>query len=76
MQACRHTHTHLQYVLVHSSVITPPPQDVSDRIEKETPTSLVVQSLERNAQQVVRRDWMNTIGEELRQGGCSTRGRG
>ena len=28
----------------------------------------MIQSLERNAQQVVRRDWTNTIGEELRQG--------
>ena len=47
----------------------PRTQDVSDRIEKEAPTSPVVQALERSAQQVVRRDWMNTIGEELRQGG-------
>eukprot|EP00731_Ephydatia_muelleri_P025476 Em0017g559a len=41
-------------------------QDVSDRIEKETVTSSVVQSLEQGATHVVGRDWKAVIGEELR----------
>ena len=57
------------HVWTLSQSLPPTLQDVSDRIEKEAPTSPVVQSLEHNAQQVVRRDWMNSIGEELRQGG-------
>ena len=43
-------------------------QDVSDRIEKETPQSSVVQSLERGAIHVIKGDWRDHIGEELRQG--------
>ena len=43
-------------------------QDVSDRIEKETVTSSVVQSLENGAANVVGRDWKAVIGEELRNG--------
>ena len=43
-------------------------QDVSDRIEKETVASFVVQSLEQGAVHVVGRDWKAVIGEELRDG--------
>lgn len=43
-------------------------QDVSDRIEKEPMTSAVVQSLEAGGIAVVRGDWRNNIGEDLRQG--------
>ncbi|XP_065899624.1 serine/threonine-protein kinase/endoribonuclease IRE1-like [Dysidea avara] len=42
-------------------------QDVSDRIEKEPMTSPVVQSLEAGGIAVVRGDWRNNIGEDLRQ---------
>ena len=43
-------------------------QDVSDRIEKEPPHSSVVQALERGGVSVVKGDWRDNIGEELRQG--------
>ena len=43
-------------------------QDVSDRIEKESPHSSVVQGLERGGVSVVKGDWRDNIGEELRQG--------
>ena len=46
---------------------------MSDRIEKESSSSIVVQSLERDARQVLRGDWRNNIGEDLRQGTCALR---
>ena len=45
-------------------------QDVSDRIEKESPMSSVVQSLERGSVTVIQGDWRDHISEELRQGTC------
>ena len=45
-------------------------QDVSDRIEKESPVSPVVQSLERGSVTVIQGDWRDHISEELRQGTC------
>jgi serine/threonine-protein kinase/endoribonuclease IRE1 len=47
-------------------------QDVSDRIEKEPSSSLVVQALERDASSVLRGDWRNNVGEDLRQGAYVT----
>jgi serine/threonine-protein kinase/endoribonuclease IRE1 len=43
-------------------------QDVSDRIEKEQSQSHIIQALERNAIGVVKGDWRDVIGDELRQG--------
>jgi len=43
-------------------------QDVSDRIEKETFMSPVVQALEQGAATVCRGDWRNNITEELQEG--------
>ena len=43
-------------------------QDVSDRIEKDSVNSPVMLSLERGGVNVVRGDWRDNIGEELRQG--------
>ena len=43
-------------------------QDVSDRIEKESPSSRVLQSLERGGVAVVKGDWKDHITDDLRQG--------
>ena len=43
-------------------------QDVSDRIEKESVSSPIVQALEQGAQTVVKGDWRNHISDELRDG--------
>ncbi len=43
-------------------------QDVSDRIEKESFSSHVVQSLERGGIAVVKGSWKDHITEDLRQG--------
>ena len=43
-------------------------QDVSDRIEKDAVNSPIMLSLERGGVNVVKGDWRENIGEELRQG--------
>ena len=43
-------------------------QDVSDRIEKDSVNSPIMLSLERGGVNVVKGDWRENIGEELRQG--------
>ena len=43
-------------------------QDVSDRIEKESYSSRLLQNLEQNAYSVVGNNWLNDITEELRAG--------
>ena len=43
-------------------------QDVSDRIEKESSTSAIVQALEQGGLNVVKGDWRTHISEELRDG--------
>ena len=43
-------------------------QDVSDRVEKELPTSPISQALEQGALHVVKGDWKRNISDELREG--------
>ena len=43
-------------------------QDVSDRIEKEEPSSDILQCLQRSSIAVVRGDWKMHIGAELQEG--------
>jgi hypothetical protein len=46
-------------------------QDVSDRIEKESESSLVVKKLEWGGDRVVKGDWRNHISMELQNGNVS-----